>query len=459
MPVIHLLYTTDTPRTGQVVGEEHLKLDEFLKNAFCDDATCKYVSETLCSPLLAKEDILYRQEIVRVITANPEFFQALLTVLGKMDVVYTDWQNVKKDYAMLTRTSREPGYTQWTYLKENIRYLLKIKQGIAQFYDLLTVLSETSQKVFSSFLNFLQQSLDLLNQYDALITCLSRASYEHADLSICIEINSMAEIFALMLDVGGRKSSGKILSDGPINLLFYEAIRYTNQVVTLINGGFFEFFHQNASEMLFYRFAVRYIQLLNDAQVRWTFPSIADDAVMQVRSLLDPFLVVQGRTKNIVPRDICMETDQSAILTGDNNTGKTFYLRSLAYILLFTQAGLPIPAEMARVGIRKNFYILFASRECMKQSQPDIGLFEMDAMQLAPIVHKVQGGDFVLLNEIFQSTFYDEAAEALCPILTYLGRKSVQFLLVTHIESLLLHDMGPNVLHLQAGEDFVIRKR
>lgn len=456
--MIHLLHKSQNPRTGQVVGAEHLKLEEFLKNTFCDDVTSNYVAGILCAPLLSKEDILYRQELVRVFYQNSVFLYAFVDVLGKMDVVYADWQKVKKDYAMLTRSSQEPGYAQWSYLKENVRYLLKIRQGILQTEALLASLPKDSGEVLLPFVDFLKQALQLMDQYDVLLTALSRGAYEHMDMSICIEINSMAEVLRLTMNTGGKKNVGRLLSDGNANLLFSEAIRHTNQVILLINEGFFRLFHRCGEEMLFYRFAVRYMKLLEDTCIPYVFPAIEDDREMLAANFYDPFLVAQGRTNRIVPRQISMEQEQSVILTGDNNTGKTFYLRSLAYLQLFAQAGLPVGAKAARVGVRENIYILFAGKEG-GQSRRDMGLFEMDVMALAPIVHSVQPGDLVLLNEVFQATFYDEAALALYPILEYFRKKHAQFFLVTHIESLLSHYTGEEVLLLQAGEDFVVREK
>lgn len=458
--MISLLFNSDKHETGTVFGVESLKLAEFLSNCFCDDTVGQYTMDILSKPLLDRADISYRQSVMQIFFNKMDAFHAILELYRRLEQLLVEWQNVKKDYAMLLRSGGEgaSGYAQWSYLKESVRYVLKIKAGLVRQLEIISCLSSEPNPAMAGLCNFSTKAIALIEKNEPLFKTIIQSSYEHIDISVCVQLNDMAEVLQITLQPTKKIKKSRIFALHDTDKLFHEAIRHTNYILATINDAFFVQFVQLYKELQFYRFAVRYLQLMQDEQIQWIFPVISEkEGDLYVDHLYDPFLIAKQYSQNIIPRDIKLPANQSSILIGDNNTGKTFFLRAIAYVQLFAQAGLPIPANNALVSIRKNIYIVFASRELQeKKDFLNVGLFERDVIQMAGVVNQVSSYDLVLINEVFQSTFYGEAAESLHNILQFFKRNMVQFVVVTHIERLLGYYQNDEVMIMKANPDYTI---
>src|SRR5262249_36154257 len=85
----------------------------------------------------------------------------------------------------------------------------------------------------------------------------------------------------------------------------------------------------------------------------WCRPTITDDDAFLVRAGRHPVVeaALAGHAQ-FVPNDCDLSPDQRVLLlTGPNMAGKSTFLRQNALIVLLAQAGLPVPAEGARIGV------------------------------------------------------------------------------------------------------------
>jgi len=130
------------------------------------------------------------------------------------------------------------------------------------------------------------------------------------------------------------------------------------------------------------------------------------------------------------------------ILTGPNGAGKTTYTRAVGLAQILFQAGLYVPARVARMSPVDAIYTHFPSHE---QAQPGMGRLDEEAERLAGIFKRATSRSLVLLNEALAGTAASEA-EALARDavrgLRLLGARAVY---VTH-----LHDLALAVDELNA---------
>jgi DNA mismatch repair ATPase MutS len=188
-------------------------------------------------------------------------------------------------------------------------------------------------------------------------------------------------------------------------------------------------------ELLFYKGAVRYVRFLEAKQCSYCFPEFNNNT--QIYSLYDIYLLTKKPIESIVSNDfIFHSSDFGCIINGDNSSGKTVYLRSVACAYLFFQAGLPVPAETAQISIVKGFYFCFANEESSNYGIIGAGRFENEVREVSKIVLSAQYNSVVFLNEIFQSTKYSEAVKGLSDVLNYLSKKGSRWLVVTHLGEL-----------------------
>lgn len=143
------------------------------------------------------------------------------------------------------------------------------------------------------------------------------------------------------------------------------------------------------------------------------------------------------------------------LITGENNSGKTVYLRSVGMAQLLFQAGLPVPCESARMRILSAVHTCYAAAEKEFVSGNDAGRFEQEVRVLSQLAERIQPNSLLLLNEVFQTTAYSEGAEGLYHILNYFMRHGVNFIAVTHLKEL-VPLYGGRIRHLVTAPGYRI---
>ena len=177
-------------------------------------------------------------------------------------------------------------------------------------------------------------------------------------------------------------------------------------------------------DLEFLDFSLRYIQLLQTKGIGFVWPVVEEEGVTEYRGLRDIHLSLY-QTSAPVPNDF--SEAPLTVIMGANGSGETTFLRSIATAQLFAQAGLPVPAEAAVVGIKKRLYTHFAAGE------QERGRFEEECRRLSEITDVLTASDWLLLNEPFQSTAYCEAEDLLCDLLPAFAEEGIPVVLVTHI--------------------------
>ena len=215
-----------------------------------------------------------------------------------------------------------------------------------------------------------------------------------------------------------------------------------------------------ARELAFYETAAAYIRAMREKNVPLVYPTTADNSApldLDIKSLYDLLLAASyPNASAVVPNDCRLTSRAGVLVTGDNNNGKTVFLRSVGTAQLLFQAGLPIPAQSASMKLRASVRTLYAAAEKEFCAGNDAGRFEQEVRELAPLIRSMPGNSLLLANEIFQTTAYAEGAEGLYHILRYLSARGVSFILVTHLRELITR-LGRDAQHLEVGKDHRVR--
>lgn len=191
-------------------------------------------------------------------------------------------------------------------------------------------------------------------------------------------------------------------------------------------------------ELQFYRVACNMAEKLTQAGLSYCFPEVKEmeEDCLSAVSLYDMLLLTEGKDSGtIVPNDIEMTT-AGVLAIGDNNCGKTSFLRALGSAVLFAQSGLFVCAESMRVSVRAGIFSHFSSAEKELTAGDAAGRFEGEVMDIAKIVDSLTPYSLVLLNESFQTTAYREGAEGMKAILDILPKIKVRYVFVTHMKAI-----------------------
>lgn len=289
------------------------------------------------------------------------------------------------------------------------------------------------------------------------------------------------------------------------NRLSYEAYVTLSNLLSGFVRELIEGFSRLSDELTFYELALDYINMAKEKELPLCYPEIIEPESdqrepIEISRLYD--LLLAGRAlaaKDVVPNDVSFPTGDSVanradnvsdasrpdndsgasrpdnvsvtgsaddnsskaagvpgiLITGENNSGKTVYLRSVGMAQLLFQAGLPVPCESARMRILSAVHTCYAAAEKEFVSGNDAGRFEQEVRVLSQLAERIQPNSLLLLNEVFQTTAYSEGAEGLYHILNYFMRHGVNFIAVTHLKEL-VPLYGGRIRHLVTAPGYRI---
>ncbi len=136
---------------------------------------------------------------------------------------------------------------------------------------------------------------------------------------------------------------------------------------------------------------------------RWCRPHVTDDDAFCIRAGRHP--VVEGALDGaaaFVPNDCDLSPGRRVLLlTGPNMAGKSTYLRQNALIAILAQAGLPVPAEAADIGVVDQVFSRVGAADDLARGR---STFMVEMTETAAILHGAGPRSLVIVDEIGRGT-------------------------------------------------------
>ncbi len=186
---------------------------------------------------------------------------------------------------------------------------------------------------------------------------------------------------------------------------------------------------------------------------RWCRPRVTDDAAFCVRGLRHPVvekaLASQkgGSAASFVPNDCDLSPARRLLLlTGPNMAGKSTFLRQNALAAVLAQAGLPVPAESADIGIVDRLFSRVGAADDLARGR---STFMVEMTETASILHQAGPRSLVVVDEIGRGTStLDGLAIAWAVLEALHGQIRCRTIFATHFHE--LAKLGPQLRHLCA---------
>ncbi|HTI02941.1 MAG TPA: DNA mismatch repair protein MutS [Acidisoma sp.] len=137
--------------------------------------------------------------------------------------------------------------------------------------------------------------------------------------------------------------------------------------------------------------------------VGWCRPEVAEDESFLIRAGRHPVVeaALAGRDP-FMPNDCDLSAAQRLmLLTGPNMAGKSTFLRQNALIVIIAQAGLPVPAEAARIGIVDRLFSRVGASDDLARGR---STFMVEMIETAAILHQGGPRSLVVVDEIGRGT-------------------------------------------------------
>lgn len=488
-----LLYKTreETPESSALYD---LSVDRAV-NAFCPDKRrADSFMEVLSHPLQTVENITYRQQILTDLRACEGLFSELQLHFTRYDKIKSDWRELRQNAA--TGVSQSPdALLERTF--SSLKVTAMFPSTIVSFYSsLLETLKKYDIKSegLTAMRSYCEEMLanNSLAEVVRIAELFQYRTLEDYTYGVKIGFDATlrlveSELCEINMREGKQNAFMKLFTrkkedDGSTEVSFDAvegvddnledlssedaeyalscALTRIDAALTHITDAIYENFYGLSRELLFYDAALHYCKFAQERGLTLCMPEPlpAQFDTIELENVRDLILAAEGKNADqIVPNSITLDsTREGIIVRGKNNTGKTVFLRSVGIAQLFTQSGLPVCAERARISLRGGIFSHFSSAEEDFLSGDAAGRFDQEVKAVAHIIDSLLPYSLILLNETFQTTAYSEGTEAIGDILDVIPRTGAKYLFVTHLLGLFERADPTRVKLLTSGEGYRI---
>jgi DNA mismatch repair protein MutS2 len=156
--------------------------------------------------------------------------------------------------------------------------------------------------------------------------------------------------------------------------------------------------------------------------------------------------------KTPVPLTIILPPDtRQLIISGPNTGGKTVSLKTLGLLSLMAQAGIPVPAEEAKLPLFESVYADIGDAQSIER---DLSSFSAHVVNLDRISREATANSLVLLDELGSATDPEEGAALAVAIASHFLALDTWCCITTHLTSLKVYAANhPGVLNAAVGFD------
>jgi DNA mismatch repair protein MutS2 len=177
------------------------------------------------------------------------------------------------------------------------------------------------------------------------------------------------------------------------------------------------------------------------ACVRPTFANEAplpdqDTSDFNLQAARHPLLELRLRTQSsaIIPLTIALPNGKKQmIVSGPNTGGKTVALKTAGLLALMAQAGLPIPAETARLPLFTAIYADIGDAQSIEQN---LSTFSAHVVHVQRIAQAATADSLVLLDELGSATDPEEGAALAVAVAEHFLHRQTWCIITTHLTSL-----------------------
>ncbi|HUC17691.1 MAG TPA: DNA mismatch repair protein MutS [Acetobacteraceae bacterium] len=136
---------------------------------------------------------------------------------------------------------------------------------------------------------------------------------------------------------------------------------------------------------------------------RWCRPRVFDGNAFRIRAGRHPVVeAALGLGGRFTPNDCDLGAEHRvALLTGPNMAGKSTFLRQNALIAILAQAGLPVPAEEAEIGVIDRLFSRVGAADDLARGR---STFMVEMTETAAILRQAGPASLVVVDEIGRGT-------------------------------------------------------
>lgn len=423
------------------------------------------MKKVMCVPLDKKEDVLYRQEILKDCLRHEDFVGQVYVLASK---VLSDWEKLgrKKNHTGVRDTKAEL-ITDIQVLRLLVTGMSELKSLLLEHLDglssrgFLTMYERINQEFSQETQESLEKILRDLSFYtDTIVREVKRNVYisnkpriqidcgiadglKFGDMKLELietRVKSYTNPYGIMAKLQGQLNTiltnyislykNTSLQEDAANME-YQAVSYVMACCSGVLTSFGHFFDQLRFQIGFYLGAINIKHQMKRYLLDYCFPEVGERDSLHYEELKEVVMSMAQGGKT-VGNTGNLDGKMLAIITGANQGGKSTFLRSVGIAQVMMQCGLMVAAKRFCSGLYPNFYTHFTRRE---DSAMNSGRLDEELRRMDRIVRNLGKDSLIILNESFASTTEKEGSAIAYDIIKALNEENVKILTVTHLLS------------------------
>ncbi len=335
-----------------------------------------------------------------------------------------------------------------------------LRQACSQLSEIITLEERINLSIMdesdlldnaSSTLSSIRRKIDRMNQdirskLNQIIKKSSNASMLQNDLVTMRDNRFVVPVKSEFKNsvkgiIHDRSSSGQTLYIEPIDVmnlnndlqeLQLKEVAEVHRILTEITEDVFLYemeIKSNQETLTYLDFTLAKAKL--SKEMNGIVPKINDNSKVKLINVRHPLIEADV----IVPLSILLgENYTTLVITGPNTGGKTCALKVVGLMVLMTQSGLHIPAEIgSEMPVFTNVYADIGDEQSIEQS---LSTFSSHMTNIVDIINHVDYNDLVLFDELGAGTDPVEGAALAMSILDELNEKKICTMATTHYSEL-----------------------
>ncbi len=415
---------------GKLTSESIETLSDLRINYILDEIsqstnpeTTQYLKDNLYNRPTSKQEILYRQSILKDIEKE-DTLKAIKNFCSKIEDTKKLIEQAKNDNFEITKYGK--------FLDSVLIYIESIETLLGNLSQ--TNLSSSGLQNFLDYLSTYTQSAYFKKLKIDTLSIKKRIS----DISFLITIRENRVVVGNLSDEQNLLEDLKQLLDRlnlpktqSIELEIHESPIISHVEEKILEGvkrlnrelfAELELFYQNNQDFFdenidqfyrecqFYLSFLNYIKPLENMGLTFCYPEISDKREkIYCKDGFDLALAKQlwKEEKTVVTNDFYLEENESMFLvSGPNQGGKTTFARMLGQIFYLSTLGFKVPGSKAKTFIFDHIYTHFEKEE---KVQTETGKLEDELLRAKNILESLTDKSIAIFNEIFSATALEDA--------------------------------------------------
>ncbi|MEZ4518944.1 MAG: DNA mismatch repair protein MutS [Chloroflexota bacterium] len=225
--------------------------------------------------------------------------------------------------------------------------------------------------------------------------------------------------------------------------IFAELDRYYKDHQSFFNPLIYTF----DREIQFYLGYLEYITPIKHAGLSFCYPTVSDhDKAVSATSSFDLALANLCVSKGapVIPNDFSLRNaERIIVVSGPNQGGKTTFARMFGQLHFLARLGCPVPGKEANLFLYDNLFTHFEEEEDITNLQ---GKLADDLIRIRHILEQATGDSVIIMNEIFNSTSFQDARFLSREIMGDMIRLDALGVCVSFIDE--LSNLGPQAISM-----------